>query len=56
MKKYFHQGAIDSKNIVEFVENYKEGKLEVTMMTEEVPENNNGPVKILVGTNFDDIV
>jgi hypothetical protein len=26
------------------------------MMSETAPENNDGPVKVLVGTTFDDIV
>lgn len=42
--------------IQEFVDDMLEGKLEVYMKSEPIPETNDGPVKVAVAKNFDEIV
>lgn len=46
--------AVDT--LEKFVNEYKEGGLKPFIKSEPVPENNDGPVKVVVGENFDDIV
>lgn len=40
----------------EFLNDWKKGDLEPHIKTEAVPENNDGPVKVAVAKNFDEIV
>lgn len=39
-----------------FVNDFKDGKLKAYVKSEPVPETNDGPVKVVVGENFDEIV
>ncbi|KAI9012098.1 thioredoxin-like protein [Phycomyces nitens] len=48
--------AITTENIQSFLDDYIEGKIKPTLKSEEVPAVNDGPVKVVVGTQFNDIV
>ena len=45
-----------SDEITAFVDNWKAGKLEKFLKTEEIPETNDEPVKVVVGKNFNELV
>jgi len=55
-KKYVMNEKFSVENLAHFVDNFLEGKLEPHVKSEEVPEDNSGPVKTVVGKNFDEIV
>ncbi|KAM9313047.1 protein disulfide-isomerase A3 [Gastrophryne carolinensis] len=46
----------DGKALERFLQDYFAGNLKRYMKSEPVPENNDGPVKVLVAENFDEIV
>ncbi|KAM9376402.1 protein disulfide-isomerase A3 [Pholidichthys leucotaenia] len=46
----------DGKALEHFLEDYFDGKLKRYLKSEPIPENNNGPVKVVVAENFDSIV
>ncbi|XP_051917098.1 protein disulfide-isomerase A3 isoform X2 [Hippocampus zosterae] len=46
----------DGKALERFLQDYFDGKLKRYLKSEPIPENNDGPVKILVAENFDAIV
>ncbi|MGH0186471.1 UNVERIFIED_CONTAM: hypothetical protein FKN15_021613 [Acipenser sinensis] len=46
----------DGKALERFLEDYFAGKLKRYMKSEPVPENNDGPVKVVVAETFDEIV
>jgi protein disulfide-isomerase A1 len=59
IQKYKFEGSladlsVDAVN--QFIDEFKEGKLKAFMKSEPIPEDNNGPVKTLVGHNWNDIV
>lgn len=57
--KYIYEGDVESitvEDIKKFVTDFTEGKLTPHMKSEAVPEDNSGPVKVIVGKNFEDIV
>lgn len=54
--KYRLSGAISRDSILRFFDDYKARRLERQFKTAEVPQNNNEPVKIGVGKNFNDLV
>ncbi|KAI8085194.1 thioredoxin-like protein [Halteromyces radiatus] len=55
--KYPYTGSdVSTTAFEEFVENVFSGKIEPTLNSEEVPETNDGPVKVVVGSQFNDIV
>jgi len=56
MKKFGFNHEINAANIRAHVSAYHSGVLKPTMKSEEVPLENNGPVRVLVGTTFNDIV
>ncbi|POS86560.1 hypothetical protein EPUL_001297, partial [Erysiphe pulchra] len=47
---------ITAESIEQFVSQYVDGKLEPTIKSEPIPESNDGPVKVVVAKNFDEIV
>lgn len=47
---------ITAESIEEFVSQYVKGKLEPTIKSEPIPESQDGPVKVVVAKNFDEIV
>lgn len=44
------------KNIVDFVKDVAAGKMDKTLLSEEIPETNDEAVKVVVGKNFKEIV
>lgn len=42
--------------ITSFIDEFKSGKLSTFMKSEDIPERNDEPVKVLVGKSFDEIV
>ncbi|KAJ2999736.1 protein disulfide-isomerase precursor [Globomyces sp. JEL0801] len=53
---YPQDKKIEDSEIAQFVKDFDEGKLEPVLKSEEIPEDNNGPVITIVGKNFDEIV
>lgn len=59
MKKFSYPGraqTISVASVAEFIKDFKEGKLTPFLKSEEIPESNNEPVKVLVGKNFPSLV
>lgn len=56
LKKYQLTGEITSENILKFYEEFKTGTIRPHLKSEEIPEKNDQPVKVLVGKNFEQIV
>jgi len=56
MIKFAMPGDITAENIFNFYEEFAEGKLSPFVKSEDVPEDNNGPVYTVVGKNFEDLV
>eukprot|EP01023_Acetabularia_acetabulum_P033025 TRINITY_DN3088_c0_g1_i5.p2 TRINITY_DN3088_c0_g1~~TRINITY_DN3088_c0_g1_i5.p2 ORF type:complete len:493 (-),score=120.10 TRINITY_DN3088_c0_g1_i5:304-1782(-) len=54
-EKYVQTKGEYSK-IAEWLKKYEEGTLEKTIKSEPVPEENDGPVKVIVATQFDELV
>jgi protein disulfide-isomerase A1 len=57
--KYVFEGDVENLSVEavrNFVAEWKEGKLSPHLNSEEIPEDNNGPVKIVVGKSFHEIV
>uniref|UniRef100_A0A671XVI5 Protein disulfide-isomerase n=1 Tax=Sparus aurata TaxID=8175 RepID=A0A671XVI5_SPAAU len=46
----------DGKALERFLQDYFDGKLKRYLKSEPIPENNDGPVKVVVAENFDSIV
>ncbi|XP_026030936.1 protein disulfide-isomerase A3 [Astatotilapia calliptera] len=46
----------DGKALEHFLQDYFDGKLKRYLKSEPIPENNDGPVKVVVAENFDSIV
>ena len=55
-KKYVLNEKFSVEALQDFVENFAAGKLEAHVKSEEIPEDNSGPVTTVVGKNFDDVV
>jgi protein disulfide-isomerase A1 len=47
---------MNAATLKKFVEDFVAGKIEPSLKSEPEPESNDGPVKIIVGTNFESIV
>ena len=59
MKKFTFPGDVKALNFDElkqFVQDFKDKKLVAALKSQDVPETNDEPVKILVGKNFKDFV
>uniref|UniRef100_A0A8C9S0Z5 Protein disulfide-isomerase n=1 Tax=Scleropages formosus TaxID=113540 RepID=A0A8C9S0Z5_SCLFO len=46
----------DGKALERFIQNYFDGKLKRYLKSEPIPENNDGPVKVVVAESFEEIV
>lgn len=55
LKKYLMKGEFTAGNVIEFYQNWKDGKLQKYVISEEIPINNKGSVFTLVGNNFEEI-
>eukprot|EP01017_Pseudomicrothorax_dubius_P007214 TRINITY_DN121_c0_g2_i3.p1 TRINITY_DN121_c0_g2~~TRINITY_DN121_c0_g2_i3.p1 ORF type:complete len:487 (-),score=179.29 TRINITY_DN121_c0_g2_i3:185-1645(-) len=56
MRKFTLEGAITAQSIVQFFEDWSNGRLKPVYKSEDIPESNDEPVKVIVGKNFNDIV
>jgi len=56
MKKFGFNEELNAANIRSHVAAFHSGGLKPTLKSEEVPEDNSGPVRVLVGTTFNEIV
>jgi protein disulfide-isomerase A1 len=56
MKKFGFNEELTAANIRSHVAAFHSGSLKPTLKSEEVPEDNSGPVRVLVGTTFNEIV
>lgn len=53
VEKYkFESEQFTTESIKQFISEYTEGKLSVHVKSEPLPENNDTPVKTIVGKNF----
>ncbi len=50
------EGAITEESVLEFVNEWENGRLKAHLKSEEIPEKQEGDVVVLVGKNFHDIV
>lgn len=55
-KKYIMKEKFSVDALKKFVEDFLAGNLEAFVKSEELPESNDGPVKVAVGKNFDELV
>lgn len=53
---YDQEKDITEKDIKKFVADYAAGKIEPSIKSEEIPETNDGPVKVIVAKTYDQIV
>jgi protein disulfide-isomerase A1 len=56
VKKFVLTEDITAENILKFFEEWSTGTIKSVLKSEEIPENDEGPVVTLVGKNFDQIV
>lgn len=52
----YSSGALTLDKVASWVEDFKAGKIEKTVKSEEIPESNDGPVKVVVAKQFNDIL
>jgi len=55
-KYLFEEPKLTAENVMKFLSDFQDGKLEKYIKSEKVPTNNDGPVKVVVAKNFKDIV
>lgn len=55
-RKFIMKDEFSMESFEEFLNNMKDDKLEPYLKSEAIPETNDGPVKVAVGKNFDEIV
>ncbi|CAN8099363.1 unnamed protein product [Discula destructiva] len=51
-----HGKKITERDIKKFVDDFHAGKIEPSIKSEEIPEDNSGPVTVVVAKNYDDII
>jgi len=56
LRKFTMEGEITQENILNFVDNWENGKLKPTLKSEEIPQEQKDDVFILVGKSFDNVV
>lgn len=54
--KYMFNGDITGDAITQWINDQKENKIQPTFKSEDIPETNDGAVKIAVGKNFENVV
>jgi len=55
-EKFVMTGDFSVDNLNKFVKDYFDGKLEAHFKSEDIPEDNTGPVKVAVAKNFEELV
>jgi protein disulfide-isomerase A1 len=53
---YDQEKAMTADDIAKFVDDFVSGKIEPSIKSEPIPETNDGPVKVIVAKNYDEIV
>ncbi len=53
---YIYDGATDESSIEKFIADYLAGNLKPTLRSEEPPSDNSGPVRVVVGKTWNEIV
>lgn len=56
LHRYLLTGDVTKANVATFLSDFKEGKLEPFLKSEEPPSSHDGPVKTIVGSTFQDEV
>lgn len=56
LDKYVFAGEWTVASLSAWVQDFIDGKLEKHFKSEEIPEENDGPVKVIVGKNFEEFV
>lgn len=56
LSKYPYSGELTVAGITQFLADWRSNSLEKHYKSEEIPEKNDEPVKVIVGKNFDDLV
>lgn len=59
VEKYRYEGKLSEltvESLGQFIDEFKTNKLKPFLKSEAVPENNNGPVTVVVGNNWQDVV
>lgn len=56
MKKYTFEDEVTVENLMKFYDDFTNGKLKSFLKSDPVPKENDKPVKIVVGKNFNEIV
>ena len=51
--RYLLSGDVTEKSVKQFLADFEAGKLEPYLRSEAEPEDNSGPVKVIVGSTFD---
>jgi len=54
--KYMYNGDMTNEGITQWIRDQKDGKIQPTFKSEDVPETNDGAIKLAVGKNFEEIV
>ena len=55
-KKYLYSGSMSADAIAAFIEEVEADKIEPTLKSESVPEKNDDPVTVVVGSQLEDLV
>lgn len=56
LDKYIFKGELNAEDLTTWVQDLIDGKLVKTLKSEDIPEENKGPVKVIVGKNYADEV
>lgn len=56
LSKFKYDGELTAEGVKAFIGKWKNGSLEKVYKSEEIPEKNDEPVKVVVGKNFDALV
>ena len=52
VEKYIMEGNIDEKNILNFIDEWEQGKLKLNLKSQEEPKDNSGDIFVVVGKTF----
>ena len=55
-KKFIHTGAMTESEIAQYIKDVESGKVQAVLKSEEVPESNEEPVKVIVGSTLQEEV
>jgi len=55
-KKFIHDGEMTVEAVTQFIQDVSDGKIEPILKSEKVPESNDKPVKVIVGSQFEEML